>query len=69
MAGSAGSKYGIVDDEIPIKRNGDDVDANRWEDHADELRDIRSLIHARALKSKSGDRILAGRSNSSNRCE
>ncbi len=43
--GSAGSKYGIVHDEIPLKGLKDNKDASLKENHLRALKDIRWLIH------------------------
>ena len=54
MPGSAGSKYGIIDDEIPVKKNCTAVDINSGKELDDRLRDIRALIRIRANKKQIG---------------
>jgi hypothetical protein len=53
MAGSAGSKYGIIDDDVPVKKyRVDAAGREHKEPNTDRLRDILSLIRTRAVKKK-----------------
>ena len=51
MAGSAGSKYGIVRDEIPLKNQESRETGAKNQDDCAELQDLRLLI-PRLLQSK-----------------
>jgi len=48
MPGSAGSKYGIIDDEVPVKKNRIPTKTNDPHENINKLRDIRVLIRERA---------------------
>ncbi len=50
MPGSAGSKYGIIDDEVPVRKNRVNAESNVQSENVDKLRDIRVLILERAQK-------------------
>ncbi len=52
MAGTAGSKFGIINDEVPLKKSGaNDIEKNQ-DDQKDGLRDLCSIVRIRMSRKK-----------------